>query len=144
MVQFPLLTNSIDLSCSFIRRLENDWNHSDSKRIPFTVRSGSDNSRTGQNLDTADLVGIPSLTSGSRGDKVRQWFNTSAFAANVLGTLEPRASIRCAETGLWNVDLGIFKIFRSWRQRNFSSLRVFNVVCNNVKTLQPFPNPTSA
>jgi len=140
VVQLPLLTNSN----TFVRHVLGGWQTTGIVQIqsgfPFTVRSGADNSRTGQNLDTADLVGTPSLTSGNRGDKVRQWFNTSAFAANALGTFGTTGINTMRGPGLWNVDVGIFKIFRFMETKELQFRSEFFNVFNNVNL--GLPNST--
>ena len=50
----------------------------------FMVRSGRDNSLSGQGYDRADLVGNIARPAGA--DPVRQWFNTKAFVQNAIGT----------------------------------------------------------
>jgi hypothetical protein len=50
----------------------------------FMVRSGRDNSLSGQGYDRADLVG--NITRPAGVDPVRQWFNTAAFVQNAIGT----------------------------------------------------------
>jgi hypothetical protein len=80
--------------------------------FPFTVRSGNNRSFNGQGLDTADLVGIPSYTSGSRGDKINAWFNTKAFALNAVGTVGNVGINTLRGPGLFNVDAGLYKNFR--------------------------------
>jgi hypothetical protein len=54
---------------------------------PYSVVAGVDNSLTGIGLDRAQIVGNPSLPSSRpTGQKVSEWFNTSAFAFSPLGT----------------------------------------------------------
>src|SRR5581483_4244498 len=100
--------------------------------FPFTVRSGVDNSRSGQGLDTADLGGTPSLTSGSRGQKVLQWFNTGAYAVNALGTFGTVGINTLRGPGLWNADIGINKNFSLGEQRQLQFRSEFFNVFNNV------------
>lgn len=114
--------------------------------FPFTVRSGVDNSFSGQNLDTADLVGTPSLTSGSRGAKVQKWFNTSAFALNAPGTVGDVGINTMWGPGRWTLDMGLFKNFpfgeRNQRNVQFRA-EIFNVF-NNVNLGQPGASVISA
>jgi hypothetical protein len=59
-----------------------------SSGAPLTVRAGVDRSLTGQNLDTADLIGDPIISGGrTRGEQLARWFNTSAFALPAQGTV---------------------------------------------------------
>ncbi len=81
---------------------------------PFTINSGQDNSRSGVNLDRADLApGVsPRLPSGrSRPQELAEYFNTSAFAVNTLGTFgdSPRNPIR--NPNYFNVDAGLQRTF---------------------------------
>ena len=80
--------------------------------FPFAVRSGLDNSLNGQGLDTADLVGESSLTSGSRGEKVARWFNTAAFQANAVGTVGNVGINTLRGPGFWSFDFGAYKNIR--------------------------------
>ena len=113
--------------------------------FPFTVRSGVDNSFTGQGLDTADLVGTPNLTSGSRGAKVQRWFNTSAFAVNAPGTFGTLGLNTMRGPGLWNVDLGVFRNFPLGKEGRAIQLRgeFFNLF-NNVNLGLPNATVVSA
>lgn len=80
--------------------------------LPFNVVSGVDNARTGTGGQRADQIGDPNLPSDrSRDEQIRQWFNTSAFTANALGTFGniERNSLR--GPGYANVDMGLHKNF---------------------------------
>ncbi|HUS06688.1 MAG TPA: TonB-dependent receptor, partial [Bryobacteraceae bacterium] len=77
--------------------------------FPFTVRSGNNRSFNGQGLDTADLIGVPTYTTGSRGDKINAWFNTKAFALNAVGTVGNVGINTMRGPGLLNVDAGVYK-----------------------------------
>jgi hypothetical protein len=81
---------------------------------PFTVVSGQDNSRSGVNLDRADVVPGDSLqlASGrSRSQLLSQYFNTAAFKQNAPGTFgdEPRNSLR--NPNYFNIDAGLHRTF---------------------------------
>ena len=77
--------------------------------FPFTIRSGADGSKNGQLLDTGDLVGDPSLTSGSRGERIRRWFNTDAFTTSAEGTVGNVGINSMRGPGHWTFDMGFFK-----------------------------------
>ena len=100
--------------------------------LPFTVRSGLDNSFSAQGEDTADQVGTPSYTSGSRGARIQKWFNTSAFAVNAIGTFGNVGIDTMRAPGLWTVDFGLYKNF-PWGEHHRLQLRgeFFNLF-NNV------------
>jgi outer membrane receptor protein involved in Fe transport len=105
--------------------------------FPFTVRSGVDNSRSGQGLDSADLVGTPSLTSGSRGQKVQQWFNTKAYAVNAVGGFGTVGIDTLRGPGLWNADIGMNKNFRLGERRELQFRSEFFNIFNNVNLATP-------
>lgn len=55
--------------------------------FPMTVASGVDNARTGTGGQRADLVGNPYFSGDrSRGEKIAQWLDKTAFAPNAIGT----------------------------------------------------------
>jgi hypothetical protein len=81
---------------------------------PFTIASGQDNSRSGVNLDRADLVpGVnPYLSTGrSHPQLLAEYFNTAAFKANALGTFgdSPRNPLR--NLNYFNIDAGLQRSF---------------------------------
>ena len=81
---------------------------------PFTIISGQDNSRSGVGLDRADLVaGVSPYmpTSRSRSQEINEYFNTSAFTLNALGTFgdSPRNLIRMPK--YFNLDAGLQRSF---------------------------------
>ncbi|HEY3837500.1 MAG TPA: TonB-dependent receptor, partial [Bryobacteraceae bacterium] len=79
---------------------------------PFTILSGVDNSRSGDGIDHADLVGNPYLSSSRPdGQFIREYFNVAAFTPNALGTFgtAPRNFLR--GPGLANLDFGLMKSF---------------------------------
>ncbi len=79
---------------------------------PLKVSAGVDRSLTGQNLDTADLVGDWRINqSRSRNDEILRWFNTSAFALPALGTFGTAGVNIVRGPALSNLDIGAFKNF---------------------------------
>jgi hypothetical protein len=79
---------------------------------PLTVRTGVDRSLNGQGLDTADQVGDWHINgSRSRAAEVLQWFNTSAFALNALGTVGTSGIDIVRGPAMSNLDLALFKNF---------------------------------
>ncbi|MBO0858207.1 MAG: TonB-dependent receptor [Chloracidobacterium sp.] len=79
---------------------------------PFTVTSGGDNSRSGDGIDRADLIGNPHMDSNRSTDqRIKEYFNTAAFVPNAAGTFgtSPRNFIR--GPGFANVDFGLIKEF---------------------------------
>jgi hypothetical protein len=80
--------------------------------LPFSVRSGIDNSLSAINADRANMVGNPGLSSDrSKAQKVQQWFNTQAFVANALGTFGTSGRNLLIKPGVANVDFSVVKIF---------------------------------
>jgi hypothetical protein len=80
--------------------------------FPFTVYSGLDNSFSGQGLDRADFVkaGNPQLSSGrSHGAQVAEYFDTSFFGPNALGTFGNAGKNILHAPRFFNVDLGLLK-----------------------------------
>ena len=79
---------------------------------PFSIVSGVDNSRSGDGIDYAALVGNPYLSSRPAQRATGEaYFNTAAFAPNALGTFgtAPRNFIR--GPGLANMDFGLMKSY---------------------------------
>lgn len=112
---------------------------------PFNVTSGVDSNRDGNNNDRPNVVGNPILSGDrSRGAKINEFFNTSAFAqvpADVpYGNAKRNLLIG---PGYVDTDFSAFKSFPIWRQ---SSLQfrgeIFNVF-NNVNLNNPIGVLTS-
>ena len=108
--------------------------------FPFTVRSGVDNSFSGQGEDTADQVGAPFYTSGSRTARIQRWFNTSAFATNAVGTFGNVGIDTMRAPGLWTVDFGLLKNFPWGEHRRVQLRGEFFNLSNNVNL--GFPDST--
>lgn len=111
--------------------------------FPFTVRSGVDNSRNGQSLDTADLAGTPGLTSGSRGQKVARWFNTDAYRINAVGTVGNVGINTLRGPGMWTFDFGAYKNFRIGESYQLQFRSEFFNIFNNVNFGAPVSTVTS-
>lgn len=104
---------------------------------PINITSGVDNARTGTGGQRADQVGDPELPSGrTRDEEVKQWFNTSAFVANALGTFGNVGRNSLRGPGYANVDLGLAKRFPVTSQVKvefrFEAFNVLNRVNLNV------------
>jgi hypothetical protein len=98
---------------------------------PFTVSAGRDNSLTSIGRDTADQVGDPSLGGDrSKQDRIAQYFNTSAFALNPIGTFGTSGINILEGPGSWNFDFGLMKNFRVTEaqsvQFRFDAYNAFN------------------
>jgi hypothetical protein len=80
--------------------------------LPYSVKSGIDNSLSGINADRADIVGDPSLPSNrSKAQKLQQWFNTQAFTTNALGTFGTSSRDMLIGPGVANIDFSLLKVF---------------------------------
>jgi hypothetical protein len=111
---------------------------------PFTIISGQDRSLSGVGLDRADLIGNPYLPSRSTAQTISQYFNTTAFAANALGTFgsSPRNLLR--NPAYFNVDMGLQRNFPIRERVRFQfRAEAFNLP-NNVHFNQPGNNISSA
>lgn len=110
---------------------------------PFSITSGQDNSRSGVNLDRADLVPgeNPYLSSNrSRVQELAEYFNTSAFAKNALGTFgdAPRNLMR--DPNYFNIDAGLQRTFPVGERFRFKfRLEAFNAT-NHVHFGRPGGN----
>lgn len=112
--------------------------------VPFSVTSGVDNARTGTSGQRADLIGDPQLSSDrSREERTREWFNTSAFALNALGTFGSSTRNMLRGPGFSALDLGLQRTI-SLHEHVRAHLRIdaFNVL-NQVNLGTPDSNRNS-
>lgn len=82
--------------------------------FPFSITSGSDNSRSGINQDRADLIGSESPTLPSdrpKDDWLDRYFNTDAFAPNALGTFGDSGRNIIRGPRSFNIDVSLQKQF---------------------------------
>jgi hypothetical protein len=114
---------------------------------PFSITSGQDNSRSGVNLDRADLVpgANPNIPfQPTRQLEISQYFNTAAFTQNALGTFgdSPRNLLR--NPNYLNFDAGVQRVFPIWREATFRfRVEAFNAL-NTPHFSQPGTNQSSA
>lgn len=114
--------------------------------FPFSVGSGRDNSFSGVGGDLADFLGgsakLPS--NRSRGEKIFQWFDTSRFVANAVGSFGNSGRNIIRGPAFFNTDLGVIKDTRI-TERVGSEFRVefFNLF-NNPNFRLPNSNASSA
>ena len=71
--------------------------------------SGDDTSLTGIGNDQADVVGSPTYTSGSRGDRIRQWFSTGVYRVAKEGTFGNVGRNTLYGPGTFNIDFSAHK-----------------------------------
>lgn len=79
--------------------------------FPLTVTSNDDRSLTGLGNDLADVVKKPSYTTGSRGARIAQWFDTTAFMSARLGTFGNAGRNILRGPNTINVDFSAHKLF---------------------------------
>lgn len=105
--------------------------------FPFTILSGTDRSLSGIGNDYGDQIGNPARPAGV--NKLKEYFNTAAFAPAAVGTFGNvhRNSLR--GPGYGDVDMSIFKsLFKTKRFNTQFQAEAFNTF-NKVN----FNNPVS-
>jgi hypothetical protein len=97
---------------------------------PFTITSGVDNARSGTGGQFADQIGDPELSSDrAKSERIAQWFNTSAFTVNELGTFGNAGRNSMRGPDYQTLDLGLHKTFSfSDRIRTQFRLEAFNAL----------------
>ena len=75
--------------------------------LPFSVKSGLDNSLSGVGSDNADLVGNPARPAGV--SKIAEYFNVAAFAQNAPGTFGTASRNSLRGPDAVNFDTSVFK-----------------------------------
>ncbi len=78
--------------------------------LPFTCRSGVDNSLSGVNLDHCTQV-LANTARPAGVDRVQEWFNTAAFTTNAIGTFGTAGRNSMRRPGAFNANLSVFRIF---------------------------------
>lgn len=99
--------------------------------IPIAITSGRDNSVRGVSRDRPDVSGDPSLPGDRPKNEVLQrYFDTSKFTQNALGTYGNAGRNFVIGPGLSNIDCGLSKRFRLWREGTNLEFRweLFNVL----------------
>jgi hypothetical protein len=111
---------------------------------PFTVYSGVDNSTSGIGWDRADLVGNPHL-SGSRNhaQEAQQYFNTSAFAENALGTFGNTGASFLVGPGYADLDFSLVRSFHLPLPGPEGQTLQFRAESFNLTNRVNFSNPTA-
>ena len=107
--------------------------------FPFTVRSGSDNSLSAVGRDRADFLGgDPQLDTGRpHGELIEQYFNTSLFVENALGTFGNSGKNILRGPGLFNTDFGLLKTTKITEQTSIQFRAEFFNIFNNVNFGDP-------
>ena len=131
---------------SWKTRFTNGWSISSilswQSGTPFTVYSGVDNSFSGVGADRADFTGTDISQAKldpnrSHSQLVNEYFNTSYFVPNTVGTFGNTGKNILRGPGLFNTDLAVFKniqvTHRFSGQFRFEAFNVFN----NVNFMNP-------
>jgi hypothetical protein len=110
--------------------------------FPFSVFSGHDNSFSSVGEDRADLtvsnVHMASLDPGRpHGQLVNEWFNTSVFAPNAVGTFGNGGKNFLRAPGFFNTDLGLLKDTKISERVSAQFRAEFFNVFNNVNFSGP-------
>jgi hypothetical protein len=136
-----------DHATRFSKQITGGWEVSGITRLtsgaPYSIFSGVQNSLNGQNQDRANVVGGESLNLSngrSRPQRVQEWFNTSAFALNAIGTVGDSGRNLMRGPAQFDSDLAILKNFPiSDRLGTFEFRAEFYNVLNQVR----FNNPNN-
>ncbi len=112
--------------------------------FPFSIFSGSDNSHSAQGMDRADFVkpGNPQLSSGrSHGAMVSQFFDTSFFGPNAVGTFGNSGKNILRGPKFLNVDVGLLKKTNLTERTSIQFRAEFFNIFNNVNLGIPQGGP---
>lgn len=114
--------------------------------FPFSVVSGRDNSFSGVGSDRADFLGGRAKLSADRprGEKILQWFDTSKFTANAIGTFGNSGRNILRGPKFFNTDFGLLKVTRVTEQVNVQFRAEFFNIFNTVNFRLPTSNISSA
>jgi len=115
--------------------------------FPFTVTSGTDNSFTGIGSDRADFIGGGSAQlSDSRphGEQILQWFDTTKFTKNAVGTFGNAGRNILRGPRYFNTDFGLVKGTKITERVNLQFRAEFFNLFNNVNFQLPTSNVSSA
>jgi hypothetical protein len=114
--------------------------------FPFSVSSGRDNSFTGSGSDLADFAGGNADLGSDRphGEQVLQWFDTSLFGANAVGTFGNSGRNILRGPRFFNLDFGLLKNTRISERVNLQFRTEFFNLFNNVNLRLPNSNASSS
>ena len=107
--------------------------------FPFTVRSGSDNSLSAVGRDRADFLGGDAQLDTGRphGELIEQYFNTSLFVENAVGTFGNSGKNILRGPRLFNTDFGLLKTTKITEQTSIQFRAEFFNIFNNVNFGDP-------
>jgi len=113
--------------------------------IPLTVVSGVNNALDGEAGDFANYQGGDwSLGSSARKDQIAQWFNTSLFTVNSIGTYGTARRGQLRAPGDSNLDYSLFKNFPVKERAQVQFRAEFFNVLNHPNLGPPNTTVTSA
>jgi hypothetical protein len=112
---------------------------------PLTARAGTDRSLTGQNLDTADVIGDWKLAGGrSRQEEINGWFNTRAFVLPAVGAFGTGSINMLRGPGAVSTDFGGYRNFKLKERFNVQFRAQFYNALNHTRLGNPNTTFTSA
>jgi outer membrane receptor protein involved in Fe transport len=102
--------------------------------FPFSIASGSDNSRTGVNRDRADFLGGQAELDSGRphGELIARYFDTSKFAPNAIGTFGNSGKNILRAPRYFNTDIAVLKSARLTERVSLQFRAEFFNAFNNV------------
>ena len=103
---------------------------------PFNPVTGLDNSRTGVGLDRPNVVANPYLRNGS----TRQWLQSSAFSANLIGTFGDAGAYSLYGPSYFDIDAALSRFFAIREGQQLAVRAEFFNLTNHVN----FSNPTTS
>ena len=129
----------------WLSQIVNGWEltgiHSWQNGFRFTVYSGVNNSFTAVGNDRADFTGTSIrqaiLGDRSHGQMVQQYFNTSLFTVNAVGTFGNFPRNLLENPGLFNIDMGAIKYFPVSEKIKVQFRTEFFNLLNNVNFTVP-------
>jgi hypothetical protein len=132
----------IDGHSTLLRNTLNGWMVSSIITLesgqPFTVTSGVDSNVDGNNNDRPNLIGNPKLDP-HRPNRALMWFDPKAFGAVAAGADGNARRNLLIGPGVRNVDAGLIRDFKIWRETTLQG----RAECTNVFNMVSLGQPTA-
>jgi hypothetical protein len=114
--------------------------------FPFSIGSGRENSFTGAGGELADFLGGDSRLSDDRphGEQILEWFDTSKFTANAVGTFGNSGRNILRGPKFFNMDFGFLKSTAITERVRIQFRAEFFNLFNNVNFRFPNSNASSS
>jgi hypothetical protein len=146
VVQHPRLAEANPIVKNVFGGWQSNFIYTAQSGQPFTVLSGVDNALTGVGGNFADYTGANPQISGNRSEQaeIAQWFNTSAFTTNAIGTIGTGRRNQLIGPGSWNVDYSIFKSFPIHERHEIQLRGEFFNLFNHTRLSNPNSTVTSS